>query len=110
MIELIEKNRQEIQEICERNHVDALYFFGSITTPEKFREDSDIDILVSFTLDETNPEEYTASYFQLLFSLEDLLGREIDITTTRSVKNPFFLEELNKTKVLFFDSLAPING
>lgn len=54
-------------------------------------------------------ETYTDSYFGLLFALEELLGREVDLTTERSVKNPHFKKELEATKALFFDS-SEVNG
>ncbi len=106
---LIEKNKAAIQQICEDNNIRSFYFFGSILDPKKFREDSDIDILISFK-EGISPEEYTDSYFRLLFSLEELLDREIDLTTERSIKNPYFKENLDNTKVLFYDSLSEVNG
>lgn len=109
MNSLIENNRIAIRQTCEENNVRSLYFFGSIVKARKFRSDSDIDILVSFK-DGITLEEYTDSYFRLLFELEELLSRKIDITTERSVKNPYFRKELDKTKVLFYDSLMEVNG
>ena len=107
---LIENHKDKIFELCERNHVKSLYLFGSVTDTSRFTEESDIDILVSFKMEEITLEEYTDAYFNLLFNLEDLLGKEIDIITERSVSNPFFKEELENTKVLLFDSLAAANG
>lgn len=106
---LIENYQNEIQMICEENHVKSLYFFGSILHPERFNENSDIDILVSFR-EGISMEIYTDSYFNIQFAMEELLGHHIDITTERSVQNPYFKDELDKTKVLFFDALAEIDG
>lgn len=109
MHSIIEENRNKITDICEQNNVKSLYFFGSVTDPERFRPDSDIDVLVSFK-DDISMDEYTDSFFRLLFSLEDILERKVDITTERSVKKPYFRDELDKTKVLFFESLSAVDG
>jgi len=68
-----------------------------------------VDVLVSFQ-EHISMEEYTESYFQLLFSLEDILEKEVDIITERSVKNPYFRRELEETKVLFYDSFSQVHG
>lgn len=109
MHSLIKINRNKIQEICEANNVKSLFFFGSILDPERFNEQSDIDILLSFHKG-ISMETYTDSYFKIQFALEELLGHSIDITTERSVQNPYFKDELDSTKVLFYESLAKING
>ncbi|NBC06200.1 MAG: nucleotidyltransferase domain-containing protein [Bacteroidetes bacterium] len=106
---LIEDNKTEIYRICEKNNVKSLYFFGSIIDARKFRSDSDVDILVSFRDDISN-EAYTDSYFGLLFELEELLNREIDITTIRSVTKAYFKKELEETRVLFYDALTEVDG
>lgn len=106
---LIEDNKSEIYRICEENNVKSLYFFGSIIDSKKFNSDSDVDILVAFKYGISN-EEYTDSYFGLLFELEELLNREIDITTIRSIRKPYFKKELEETRVLFYDSLMEVNG
>jgi predicted nucleotidyltransferase len=106
---IIEENRVAITEICEQQQVQALYFFGSVVDLDRFHDHSDIDILVSFH-DNLSPETYTECYFQLLFDLETLLEREIDITTARSVKNPYFRAELDRTKELFFEAIPEVHG
>ena len=42
--------------------------------------------------------------------MEELLNREIDITTIRSIKKPYFQKELEDTRVLFYDSLTEVDG
>ena len=103
MIKLIESNMASIQSICRKNNVDRLYLFGSSTDTSVFGNESDIDILVSFRMEEISLEEYTESYFNLESEFGTLLKREIDITTERSLSNPYFIKELEQTKVLIFD-------
>jgi hypothetical protein len=110
MHSLIADNKEVIFKMCEDNHVEQLYLFGSVLDPDRFSEQSDIDILVTFNLEGMNVEDYADYYFNLLFGLEELLGREIDLTTERSIKNPFFKEEVEDTKVILFNSLERIDG
>ena len=102
---LIENNIQSISDICQLNHVEELYIFGSITGSH-FSEESDIDFLVSFTIDEQDLETYTESYFNILFALEELFVREIDLLTELSIKNPLFKAEIDTSKQLVFTSLV----
>ena len=99
---LIAKHRAAIEQICQTNRVSKLYLFGSIVKEAQFNESSDIDLLVSFDEESISIEEYVDNYFSLSFELEDLLKRKIDLITERSVKNPLFKKELEKTKVLVY--------
>jgi len=86
-----------IRKILKDNNVKQAYLFGSAVT-EDFREESDIDILIN--IDETlQPLERGRCYWDVLFKLEDTTNRTIDLVTMDSLSNPFFIEELNQTKV-----------
>jgi Nucleotidyltransferase domain len=53
---------QYLREFCERNHIRKLSLFGSVLT-ERFRPESDVDMLVEFDPDHTtgpNPDCGTA--------------------------------------------------
>ncbi len=45
---LIDSDRDKLIELCERYKVKELYMFGSALT-EKFKESSDIDLLIQFS-------------------------------------------------------------
>ena len=98
---IITDNRKEIDAICREHHVETLYTFGSVNT-DQFNPDSDVDLLVSFDMDKVSIEEYADVYFDMLFSLEELLNREVDLVTERSIKNPYFRDEVSKNRVLIF--------
>jgi len=100
---VIEQRKEELRNICERLKIRRLYAFGSAVTSDKFSENSDIDFLISFD-DKISPEEYSENYFQLQYSLRELFNREIDIITERSLSNPYFIESLNKNKVLIYEA------
>ena len=97
----VEQNILSIRNLCFLHGVDHLYLFGS-ALDEKFNDKSDIDFLVRFK----NVEllNYADNYFDLKFSLEDLLNRPVDLLEEQSVKNPYFLEVLNESKKLIYGS------
>lgn len=74
----------------QRFDVADLALFGS-TARDTAREDSDIDILVSFDGSATS-----ARYFGVQFYLEDLFGRPVDLVTDKALRpelRPFIEKE-----------------
>lgn len=81
-------NRQRVLELlaehkphlAERYGVTQLAVFGSIARGVA-DADSDVDVLVAFDGPATS-----ARYFGVLFYLEDLLGRPIDLVTEKALR------------------------
>ena len=62
--------------------------------------DSDIDFLVDFhPADSMSPAD---QYFGLLDALEELFGRRVDLLTRRSLRNPYFIDSVEKTRQLLY--------
>ena len=89
----------KIQELCKANRVKSLFAFGSVTRDD-FNKSSDIDLLVDF--DENDPFKYTDLYFNLKQKLEEILKRQVDLLEERGIRNRFFKEQLEKTKVKLY--------
>lgn len=96
---LIEKYMNQIQRLCEDHQVRTLYSFGSVNTTS-FAKDSDVDLVVDFKIDD--PLEYTENYFDLKFGLEKILNRQVDLLESKTIRNPFLKESINKSKVLIY--------
>jgi predicted nucleotidyltransferase len=43
-------------------------------------------------------------YFDLLFSLEEITGRKVDLVVADGIKNYFFLEQVEKEKVRIYEA------
>lgn len=99
MNSILKKNIQEIIELCARHKVEVLYAFGSVLT-DKFHQNSDVDLVVRFLPQDVL--EYADNYFQLKFSIEKILERNIDLLEEKAIKNPFVKENINKTKYLLY--------
>lgn len=69
---------------------------------DKFRSNSDVDFLVEF--EDMSPEDYADNYFDLCDDLEQLFHRKIDLVTVRSVKNPYFKNQVMKTRELIYNA------
>jgi len=82
--------------------VRRLYAYGSVLT-ERFRPDSDVDLLVEFDESGLQPEEIGQRYWDLLDALEVLLGRTVDLQRNRVFRNPYFRNEIERTKRLIYD-------
>ena len=70
----LETYKELIQGLCKKYNVNSLYAFGSVLT-DKFNEKSDIDMIVSFK--KIPLENYADNYFDLKFTLQDVLQRPV---------------------------------
>ncbi|NHB69744.1 nucleotidyltransferase domain-containing protein [Bacteroidales bacterium M08MB] len=102
MQQLIEKRKKDLIALCKALNIKRLYAFGSVVS-DKFRDDSDIDFLISFA-ENLSVEEYTQNYFTLHYKLRELFDREIDIVTERTLSNPYFIESINESKQLIYEA------
>ena len=82
----------DIDALCKKYHVGYLAVFGSATT-DRFREDSDLDFLVSFENGLT-ARQTSAAFFGLKLDLEALFGRSVDLVTKASLTNPYFRQSV----------------
>lgn len=100
MIPLIETHRKELDALCRRFGVARLEIFGSAAEENSDRETTDLDFLVEFEKRESM--NLADQYFGLLFALEGLFGREIDLLTPRSLRNPYFIREVDRTRQILY--------
>ena len=95
----LEKHTLKISKLCETHKVKTLYAFGSVLT-DKFNDESDIDLIVDFqSLDVL---DYADNYFDLKFSLEDILKRPIDLLEDKAIRNPYFRQTVNQQRQLVY--------
>ena len=78
--EALQRIQPHMQLLFERYGVVDLALFGSVVRDEA-QSSSDIDVLVSFDGPATSER-----YFGVLFYLEDLLGCEVDLVTTKALR------------------------
>jgi predicted nucleotidyltransferase len=94
---LIEANRTQLEQLCRRYSVRRLELFGSAARGESQPEASDLDFLVEF--EPLPPGEHADAYFGLLFALEGLFHRNIDLVEIPAIRNPYFLRDVNQSRM-----------
>jgi len=96
----IQSYMPQVVELLKAHKITKAYMFGSVLT-DAFNDKSDVDFLVNIQ-DNLDPVDAGEHLWDLTFELEDLLHRKIDLLTERSIKNPYFINELNKTKLMIY--------
>ena len=97
MNELFFQKREELAAICKKHSIKSMALFGS-AAKGTMNDKSDIDLLIDFT-DDVDLLDYADNYFSLLHALEHILGRNVDLVTYKSLRNPVLLAEINKYKI-----------
>ncbi|MBW4514808.1 MAG: nucleotidyltransferase family protein [Timaviella obliquedivisa GSE-PSE-MK23-08B] len=100
-IHTLELPMAQIKELCDRHQIIEFALFGSVLRDD-FRPNSDIDVLISFA---PNARKGLLTLAQIKHELEDLLGRNVDILTKKSIQqshNPARSRNiLNSAQVLY---------
>jgi uncharacterized protein len=99
MQRLLTENIDEIKALCNAHNVRSLFAFGSVCT-DKFNDQSDIDLLISFYPMDFG--DYADTYFEIADKFENLFHRPVDLITDKSLSNPYFIDSINQTKALLY--------
>lgn len=97
--------RPAIAALCRQHGVRRLEIFGSAARGDFDPVTSDVDFLVEF--EDRGWEGSSDRYFGLLFGLEDLLGRKVDLVERSAVRNPHFLPVAERHRELIYDAGSP---
>lgn len=104
MNSIIQNKLSEIIKTCEQMQVKRLYLFGSAVRKD-FNTKSDFDFLFSFKSDKDGnllPPFY--DYFDLMFELEKITGRKVDLVAEERISNKYFLNRVGKEKIKIYES------
>ena len=96
---LIESNIERLRLLCHQYKVRRLFVFGSAVS-NRFRPDSDIDLIVDFNHVELR--DYADNYFSLKYELEKLFNRKVDLLEAQAIRNPFFKAVVDQEKQLVY--------
>jgi hypothetical protein len=100
MNKIIQENQSQLVELCKKYHAQRLEVFGSVTRDDFNPATSDLDFLVEF--DEVGVENYADCYFGLLEELVSLFSLPVELVVISSVKNPYFLQNIEKNRALLY--------
>jgi uncharacterized protein len=79
----IDLDKDRLRDFCRAWKIRELALFGSVTRPDEFRQDSDVDVMVTFEED----SRWTLLHMvDMKEQLEALFGRPVDLLTRRAVE------------------------
>ncbi len=104
MAGVLDSHLAEITDLCRRYGVSRLELFGSAASDAFDPQRSDLDFLVQFDADSSGLFD---RYFGLKESLEALYGRRVDLVTAGSLRNPYFIEAVNRSRQLVYAAENP---
>lgn len=88
-----------ITRFCRKWRIAELSLFGSVLRPEEFREDSDVDVMVTF---EKDTRWTLFDFVDMQDELTQVFGRKADLLSKRALKNPFRRDSILSTaRVLY---------
>ncbi|MCH5688008.1 nucleotidyltransferase domain-containing protein [Niabella sp. W65] len=97
MIPVVRENINALQEVCRNLAVGQLYLFGSAARESDFNDSSDIDFLFRFESDaEHLKTDKKPDYLDLLFQLENVLKRKVDLVWIDGITNPYFIQSVKR--------------
>jgi len=93
---IVSENLDAIAALARKHGVRRLFLFGSGISNDFDQQRSDLDFLVEF--EAKSPSDHANSYFGLMEDLEELLGVPVDLIEPGPVSNPYFREEIERTR------------
>jgi predicted nucleotidyltransferase len=102
MYRKVEESISELSTLCVKHGVHRLALFGSGTGNRFDPATSDLDFLVEFK--SMTPAEHAESYFGLLEDLEALLKIPVDLIEPEPIRNPYFRESVEESRVVLYDA------
>src|SRR5947207_14220796 len=84
----------QMEAFCKKWKVQELSLFGSVLR-EDFGPDSDVDVLVTFS----NDAQWSLyEWVEMIAELREIFGRDVDLLSRQSLRNPFRRHEILKTR------------
>jgi uncharacterized protein len=90
----------QLEALCRKHRVKILEIFGSASDGTFDPGRSDLDFLVEYL--PLEKDMHARTYFGLSHDLEDLFGRKIDLVMPSAIRNPYFLEGVNKSRQVIY--------
>jgi len=98
----LEARKDDVAQVCSRHRVRRLSVFGSALSDRFDPARSDVDFLVEF--ERMAPSEHAAHFFGLQEDLEALLGTSVDLVEPGPIRNPYFRQSIETSRVLLFEA------
>ena len=97
--------KKMLSTLADKHYIKELYLFGSATNGNFDDKRSDLDFFIVYDSEKINPamedyfDRYFDNYMDTIRDLKHLFKKEVDIVTPNNLKNIYFIEEIQKTRV-----------
>ncbi|MFQ5494139.1 MAG: nucleotidyltransferase family protein [Phycisphaerae bacterium] len=100
MVAIIENEMERVAALCREHRVHRLEVFGSAADGTFDPGRSDLDFLVEY--EPMSPAEHYDAYFGLWEGLAALFQRKVDLVEPHTMRNPYFIREVNATRKIVY--------
>ena len=91
----------QVIKVLKEHRVKRAYAFGSACT-DKFNSNSDVDLLIGFETIEPF-DGYAENFWDMEEKLTALFNRKVDLVPEHTLKNPYFIKVMEKTKTPLYE-------
>lgn len=96
-MELLRQHQSELLELCRKYDVLRFNVFGSAARGDFDEIQRDLDFIVEFK--NLTVDNAADRYLGLMIDLEDLFGRRVDLVSYPAIRNPYFKQVVDQTRV-----------
>ncbi|MEI9909388.1 MAG: nucleotidyltransferase domain-containing protein [Bacteroidota bacterium] len=100
----IKSNLDKIIETCKKMQVKSLYVFGSGSRGGDYKKESDLDFLYTMFTGENGLPSGHYDYFDLLFKLEEITGKKVDLIAEKGIRNKYFLKSVMEDRQKIYEA------
>jgi uncharacterized protein len=97
-------NLDKIIATCKKMQVQSLYVVGSAARSTDYKPESDIDFLYTMISNKEGLPKEEYDYFDLLFTLESITGRKIDLIAEKGIRNKYLLKSLLEDRQKIYEA------
>jgi hypothetical protein len=101
MVSLVEKRLKYLEQLCLDFKVNRLDLFGSAANSNNESKIGDLDFIATFK--DKTPGKYADQYLAFAEALESLFQCKVDLLTERSIRNPFFRQSVNSSRINLYE-------
>lgn len=98
---LLQYHVPRLRTLCRRYRIRHLWAVGSVLRDD-FSPKSDVDLLYEWDRPSIADEAFLANYEGFQHQVTQTLGRQVDFILYQRLRNPFLIEEFDRTKVLIY--------
>jgi predicted nucleotidyltransferase len=104
MIAEVKNNLSEIIKACKQMQVKSLYVFGSAARGKDYTKKSDIDFLYTMITNEDGLSVSGCDYFDLMWKLEEITGKKVDLVAEKGIRNKYFLQSILEDRIKLYEA------